>query len=208
MATAEELRAAIRSSDVVAVINILKKDASLVISSIIRPPRFVIFTDPMTPLMYAVVIEAPAELMSAIIMSGADVVNDRWQGASLLHYVSNEGHIDLLVENGLPIDVKNSRGQTPLFPAILSSKQGLVRRFVSMGADLESRDRDGLTPLLCAIRGGEVSIASLLISLGADLTSRTNTNQSLHDLSVERVEYLSSIARLHMKRMFTCRTSK
>ena len=193
MATSK-LRDAIQSDDAVSVAEILRNDKRLALSSDLIPPKTAIFTDPVTPLMYALMTEASDETLSALIMSGADVINDRWQGGSLLHYVTKENQIDLLVENGLGIDVRNTRGQTPLFSAILRGRPELISGLVRKGADIESRDNEGLTPLLCAIRIGDVYIVTQLISLGSNVYAKTNDGRTLHDMSVERVEYLQGVA--------------
>lgn len=66
------------------------------------------------------------------------------------------------------VDVRNRRGETPLFRAIRSSDAKTLMRLLAAGASVNISTKTGITPLAEAAVGGHPDIMSILLSAGAD----------------------------------------
>ncbi len=73
--------------------------------------------------------------------------------ASLLHYAVQGGEVatvELLLEKGLEVDVRDDDNNTPLLVAASCGNIPMVRFLMSHGADPQSQDKFGNTPVSCA----------------------------------------------------------
>uniref|UniRef100_A0AC34QCX5 ANK_REP_REGION domain-containing protein n=1 Tax=Panagrolaimus sp. JU765 TaxID=591449 RepID=A0AC34QCX5_9BILA len=84
----------------------------------------------------------------------------------LVHLAAQRGSpdmVNILVQNGLSIEERDSRGQTPLHFASEEGHLQLVRELLQAGADIEARDERGYTPLLAAVSRDQEKIVRELL---------------------------------------------
>ncbi|MFP4498421.1 MAG: ankyrin repeat domain-containing protein [Vulcanimicrobiota bacterium] len=97
----------------------------------------------------------------------------------------NEEIINLLLEYGVEIDVKNPEtGATPLHNSIAFNLKRTVIKLLEKNPDINTRDNKGRTPLHWASYAGLTEIMELLISKGADLEATEESGKTpLHEAS-------------------------
>ncbi len=78
----------------------------------------------------------------------------------------------LLVEWGVPVDLRDARGRTALMAAAAAGNTELVRWLLGRGADPNAPDGDGETPLSLAAAYGRTETVRLLLAAGAERESR------------------------------------
>jgi ankyrin repeat protein len=79
------------------------------------------------------------------------------------------------VEHGLPADVQDENGNTPLMLAAYHGHAATVRRLVDLGADVDLPNSRNQTPVAGAIFKGEDEVVRVLVDAGADLDAGTPT---------------------------------
>jgi len=97
-----------------------------------------------------------------------------YEGDTALHLAVRRydyGLIDLLIRNGLDIDARNSRGQTPLI-LVSTNKNKKAEQFIQAGANVHIPDNLGGTPLHYAARDFNRELVQSLIDHGADVNAR------------------------------------
>jgi len=72
------------------------------------------------------------------------------------------------------VNIKNSRGQTPLHLAVETGLPSAVEKLLLRGADVNARDNEGNTPLHYAARACRIEEAELLLLHGAEVDARNN----------------------------------
>jgi ankyrin repeat protein len=77
--------------------------------------------------------------------------------------------IELYLDAGSPVNVRDAQGRTPLLVALLRKDWSLAERLLGAAADFSQADKDGLTPAMAAALGGSSSILRSLIQRGARL---------------------------------------
>ena len=85
------------------------------------------------------------------------------------HYLNTD--LDLvkeLISKGVPIDLPDGFGSTPLAQAAKGCNELLVRALLDAGANPDSRDRSGRSPLFNAASGGQYGIVVALLEKGVD----------------------------------------
>jgi len=98
-------------------------------------------------------------------------------GNTALLYAAREGHeavVQLLVEKGANIEVKDSDSNTALIRAALYGHEAVVRLLVEKGADIETKDSDGNTALIWAALFGQEAVVQLLVEKGADIEAKNS----------------------------------
>jgi ankyrin repeat protein len=73
------------------------------------------------------------------------------------------------VDHGLPADVRDQDGNTPLMLAAYHGHAATVAMLVEHGADVDLRNHRDQSPLAGAIFKGEDEVVSVLVAAGADL---------------------------------------
>ncbi|XP_055346138.1 serine/threonine-protein phosphatase 6 regulatory ankyrin repeat subunit B-like [Paramacrobiotus metropolitanus] len=76
-------------------------------------------------------------------------------GKSLLHVAAEHGKplvIDLLVQKGIPVDVKDGEGETSLHMAAMNNNMKVVETLIALNADLYAKNAMLETPLHEAVR--------------------------------------------------------
>jgi ankyrin repeat protein len=77
--------------------------------------------------------------------------------------------IDLYLDAGLPVDLTDAQGRTPLLQALLRKDWTLARRLLGDGADVARADESGTTPAMAAALGGQAELLSMIVQRGARL---------------------------------------
>jgi hypothetical protein len=92
-----------------------------------------------------------------------------------LHF-AREGMTEELagfVDHGLPPDVQDEDGNTPLMLAAYHGHAATVRMLVEHGADVDLRNNRDQSPVAGALFKGEDEVVRVLIGAGADLDAGT-----------------------------------
>ena len=112
-----------------------------------------------------------------------------------LHYAASEGDlksVQALISEGLPINVLDKIGSTPLHYAAKGNHIAVVEYLVSMGADVNGQaNGEGWqddTPLVSVAATCSFEMAELLIKLGADPSLPGWMGNSALDQAKERTD--------------------
>ena len=144
--------------------------------------------DGVTALMRAVRV-ANVQAVEMLIDAGADIhARDKW-GNSMLHYAVTGDNLivadrrfderylkvlDIFLEAGVNVGVKNFDGNTPLHflraNTPLGRAKAIIERLLDAGANIDARNRSTLSPLLLMARNdlGDGSVFKLMLQMGAD----------------------------------------
>uniref|UniRef100_A0A7S1B2K4 Uncharacterized protein n=1 Tax=Corethron hystrix TaxID=216773 RepID=A0A7S1B2K4_9STRA len=99
---------------------------------------------------------------------------------SVLHLAAKEGNLaatEELVKVGMPVNLVNAKGMTPLAYACQQGYQPIVSLLLSHGANPKTNTGSRSTPLIQAAHFGHTSICSLLLSAGVD-PNQCNDNRT------------------------------
>jgi ankyrin repeat protein len=77
-----------------------------------------------------------------------------------------------LVAEGVPVDVVEPEGRTPLMVAAFDGHRHVVSFLLVEGAEVDHRDVNGRTALMCASSGPFVETVELLLDAGAEVNAR------------------------------------
>ncbi|KAA8548059.1 hypothetical protein F0562_004680 [Nyssa sinensis] len=94
-----------------------------------------------------------------------------------LHTLALAGQInlmDMLLENGVDIDLVDKDGMTALHRAIIGKKEAVISHLLRKGASHHIRDLDGATPLHYAVQVGAIQTVKLLIKYKVDVNIADN----------------------------------
>lgn len=80
--------------------------------------------------------------------------------------------VKFLVGRGMPVDMRNEAGLTPLMVAATFGNVEVAEALLMLGADIAARNPAGYTPLHIAALAGQADILRLLLDHGADIASR------------------------------------
>lgn len=118
-----------------------------------------------------------------IILSGRVNVNRlNASGVTALHEASYEGKsrcVEILVQCGASVDVKDREGWTPLHAAVCGGNKTCVAFLIKSGANIRNKNDDGLSPLGVAVQQGNKDMAEFLSSLRTPFHTSTQTRQTL-----------------------------
>ncbi|MFF4248809.1 ankyrin repeat domain-containing protein [Streptomyces sp. NPDC001822] len=90
--------------------------------------------------------------------------------------LARQGRTEELLEffgHGLPVDVQDAEGNTPLMLAAYHGRAETVRALIGLGADVDLRNGRDQSPVAGALFKGEDAIVAALIAAGADLDAGT-----------------------------------
>ena len=82
-----------------------------------------------------------------------------------------QNDVAMLLERGVPVDVTDSQGNTPLLLATAHDRVAVARRLVAAGADVNRQNRIHDSAYLLAGASGHLEILQLTLAHGADLRS-------------------------------------
>jgi hypothetical protein len=77
------------------------------------------------------------------------------------------------VDHGLPADVRDEDGNTPLMLAAYHGHAATVKMLVDHGADVDLRNGRDQAPVAGAVFKGEDDVVQVLVAAGADLDAGT-----------------------------------
>eukprot|EP00899_Mesostigma_viride_P018507 jgi/Mesvir1/26658/Mv20447-RA.1 len=106
--------------------------------------------------------------------------------------------VDLLLRQGVPLDVEFDGGLTPMMRCTDKENVAAMRLLASRGAALENQSLGGLTPLMYAARGNKVAALQLLLELGADAhaaSSRTGDTAMLEAVTHDATDAVLLLVR-------------
>lgn len=73
-----------------------------------------------------------------------------------------------MIDAGVPIDVRNPRGDTVLIVATYAEQEHTVADLVRRGADLDALNTAGQTAISCAVFRKNETLLRMLLDAGAD----------------------------------------
>jgi ankyrin repeat protein len=97
--------------------------------------------------------------------------------AAAIHFPER---IDAIVAGGVPPDVLNDAGLTPLQAAVARRKQLGAAKLLALGADPNLGNAAGNSMLAQAAMWGDLETARVLIHFGADVNAEYQTQAALH----------------------------
>ena len=105
---------------------------------------------------------------------------------ALTYAITNKWGLDTvktLIEHGIPLELKNSEGWTPLIEAIRAENTELIKFLLKKGADPNGKDNDGWTPWLWAAYMEDLVTLKILSKKGVDIYAKNKNSLSAIDLS-------------------------
>ncbi|KZV23752.1 acyl-CoA-binding domain-containing protein 1-like [Dorcoceras hygrometricum] len=118
-----------------------------------------------------------------ILMDNRGGKEDRKMDA--IHSFAQEGDEENLlkcIESGVPLNLKDSEGRTPLHWAVDRGHVKVTALLLNKTADVNTKDNEGQTALHYAALCDRASIAELLMKHGADLEIKDNEGNTATDL--------------------------
>ena len=86
------------------------------------------------------------------------------------------------VDHGLPCDVQDADGNTPLMLAAYHGQVGTLAMLIDRGADVDLRNGRHQSPVAGALFKGEDEVVRLLVAAGADLDAGTPTGRQTAEM--------------------------
>ncbi len=125
------------------------------------------------------------ELLKWLIDNGADINHQERNGFSALHFAGKEQRYDtaaILIENKADLEIKDSKGNTPLMDAIFNSNGDykIVDLLIVSGANLDNVNNHEMTPKLLA-----ESMAGIYRQHN-DGRKKTTANSTYKKLAIQR----------------------
>ncbi|MFA5372253.1 MAG: ankyrin repeat domain-containing protein, partial [Sideroxydans sp.] len=168
-------------------------------------------------------LDRPKSIISALIeYAGKELYNDAQldlgNESALFASLVNRKHVELLLDNGEPIDYENSFGKTALYYAIQFNDRELVATLLRKGANVNHTYKSAIelnpdnyscaadtyikhtkrTPLMHAAQNSDVEMIKLLLEKGARLNEVDEVGYSAFDYAIlgdrpENAAYLKEI---------------
>ncbi|CAL5345806.1 unnamed protein product [Camellia sinensis] len=98
----------------------------------------------------------------------------KWNPFHSLGLAGQIHYMDMLLGNGLPIDLADKDGMTALHTAIIGKKEAVISHLLRKGANPNIGDRDGASPLHYAVQVGGMQTVKLLIKYNVDVNASDN----------------------------------
>ncbi|MEP6755618.1 MAG: ankyrin repeat domain-containing protein [Chthonomonadales bacterium] len=121
----------------------------------------------------------------------------------VLNVAAEEGRdavIEFMGKRGVPMDIPNSKNETPLLMAARYGQIDCVKLVLSLGANINAQDMYGTTALHWSARNGNIEKVKLLLNNGADTDlvdtyGRRPIDRARALKRVECIELLESVSR-------------
>ena len=91
------------------------------------------------------------------------------ENQTALFHANSAEFVELLLRAEADVNIRDRRGETPLFDAVRRESAQSVALLLDAGADVNIRNNDGKTALYTAVCEGSVKRVELLIKEGADV---------------------------------------
>ncbi|MDQ0613471.1 ankyrin repeat protein [Microbacterium sp. W4I4] len=91
------------------------------------------------------------------------------------------GPLGEMIEAGVPIDVRNARGDTLLIVATYAEQGEVVTDLLRRGADKDAVNANGQTAVSCAVFRRNESLLRMLLDAGADQDAGAHTAREVAD---------------------------
>ena len=78
------------------------------------------------------------------------------------------GKVEALLDQGVPVDVTDDTGYTPLYHGTMYGKEEVVATCIKHGASVDKENNNGVTPIMAAARDGVTAIVKMLLEAGSD----------------------------------------
>ncbi|KAL7242754.1 hypothetical protein ACSBR1_015192 [Camellia fascicularis] len=98
----------------------------------------------------------------------------KWNPFHSLGLAGQIHYMDMLLGNGLRINLADKDGMTALHTAIIGTKEAVVSHLLRKGANPNIGDRDGASPLHYAVQVGGMQTVKLLIKYNFDVNASDN----------------------------------
>ena len=85
------------------------------------------------------------------------------------------GDLSRLLASGVPANVRDANGFTPLMLAVVSGHLPAARALLDGGALVNARNRGGITPIMLAVINERPDVLTLLLERGADVNAQSGT---------------------------------
>ena len=90
------------------------------------------------------------------------------EGTFELARTGRSGPLGEMIDAGVPVDVRNGRGDTMLIVAAYAEQPECVAALIERGASLDEENRSGQTAISCAVFRGNAQILTQLLDAGAN----------------------------------------
>lgn len=127
------------------------------------------------------------EQVKEVDMAGCKCNANHKEG--LLHSAAVKGYVNLvqkLIEQGTPVDSKNSEGFTPFSYAITHNSTDMINLLIKNNANVNSVNKQLYTPLHHAAKNGSITRVQFLLNHGADINAKTRYNGTSLHLAAEQ----------------------
>jgi ankyrin repeat protein len=140
-----------------------------------------------TPLSRAIRADMTDSLITLMLERGAEVNAMDKEKNTALHYTGMSAPLEelknlqlvrILLSFGADQSVRNERGRTPLYKAVLLGHLDRARQLLDYGADLEVADNNGWTVLFAAVTQGNAPMVKLLCQRGALVNKKDKTGMT------------------------------
>src|SRR5437870_3697267 len=96
------------------------------------------------------------------------------------------GELTRLVSRGVPANVRDVNGFTPLMAAVVNDRVPAARALLERGAEINARTRGGITSLMLGIINDRPDAVKLLLERGADVNAQSGSGWTALSFAVWR----------------------
>jgi ankyrin repeat protein len=121
------------------------------------------------------------QLVRLLVQYGANLtaLSTNQFGDLPIHLAAAFGHVNIvhwMLDNGVPVDIRNRMGATPLHSAAHNNRLEVARLLLDGGASVNAKviNSDNRTSLHEAAAQGSVDLVKLLLDRGADINAVTS----------------------------------
>jgi ankyrin repeat protein len=134
------------------------------------------------------------ELIEWLKASGFDLnLKNKRNGSTALHLAAQSGHLMTvirLIELGVDVNVRDVRGETPLFIAAMENFDHIVKYLLSKGANANlGTFSDSVSPLMVAVNRGHTAVVTELLNSNVDFKVRDRKGWSALMFAISADEF-------------------